>query len=109
MLLIILVAVIIIGAIIANYKKIKAIVSSVEAKAEQVSEQVSETVSPVLQDVEKVIEQAAAIAPKNEAIAKAKIIYRDSVMPLENWEIKNILSTTHSNYCEQEFHLPSLT
>jgi len=35
-----------------------------------------------------------------EAIAKAKIIYRDSVMPLENWEIKNILSTTHPNYCE---------
>ena len=35
-----------------------------------------------------------------EAIAKAKIIYRDSVMLLENWEIKNILSTTHPNYCE---------
>jgi hypothetical protein len=35
-----------------------------------------------------------------EAIAKAKIIYRDSVMSLENWELKNILSTTHPNYCE---------
>jgi predicted Holliday junction resolvase-like endonuclease len=68
MLLIILVAVIIIGAIIANYKKIKAIVSSVEAKVEQVSE----TVSPVLQDVEKMIDQAAAATPKNEVIAKAK-------------------------------------
>jgi predicted Holliday junction resolvase-like endonuclease len=68
MLLIILVAVIIIGAIIANYKKIKAIVSSAEAKVEQVSE----TVSPVLQDVEKMIDQAAAAAPKNEVIAKAK-------------------------------------
>jgi predicted Holliday junction resolvase-like endonuclease len=68
MLLIILVAVIIIGAIIVNYKKIKAIVSSVEAKVEQVSE----TVSPVLQDVEKMIDQAAAATPKNEVIAKAK-------------------------------------
>ena len=72
MLLFILAAVILTIAFIANFKKIKALVSSVEAKVEQVSEQVSETVSPVLQDVEKVIEQAAAAAPKNEVIAKAK-------------------------------------
>lgn len=36
-----------------------------------------------------------------EAIAKAKIIYRDSVMPLENCEFKNILLNTHPNYNEQ--------
>ena len=68
MLLIILAAVILIGAVIANFKKIKAIVSSVEAKVEQVSE----TLAPALQDVEKMIDKAAAIAPKNEVIAKAK-------------------------------------
>lgn len=33
-----------------------------------------------------------------EAIAKAKIIYKDSVMPLEKWELKNILSHTHPNF-----------
>jgi predicted Holliday junction resolvase-like endonuclease len=68
MLLFILAAVILTIAFIANFKKIKALVSSVEAKVEQVSE----TVSPVLQDVEKMIDQAAAAAPKNEVIAKAK-------------------------------------
>ena len=68
MLLFILAAVILTIAFIANFKKIKALVSSVEAKVEQVSE----TVSPVLQDVEKMIDQAAAAAPKNEVIAKEK-------------------------------------
>jgi len=68
MLLITLTAVLLIIAAIANFKKIKTLVSSVEAKVEQVSE----TVSPVLQDVEKMIDQAAAAAPKNEVIAKAK-------------------------------------
>ena len=68
MLLFILAAIILTIAFIANFKKIKALVSSVEAKVEQVSE----TVSPVLQDVEKMIDQAAAAAPKNEVIAKAK-------------------------------------
>jgi len=33
-----------------------------------------------------------------EAIAKAKIIYKDSVMPLEKWELENILSGTHPNF-----------
>ena len=44
MLLFILAAVIFIAAIIANFKKIKEIVSSVEAKVEQVSEAVSDCV-----------------------------------------------------------------
>ena len=60
--LLIILAVILIGLVIANFKKIKAIVSSVETKVEQ---------SPAVQAAEKIIDKAAVIAPK-KATAQTK-------------------------------------